>query len=369
MQLTNFWLPLIWVLTAGAFFELLVPRQKVYVLGEPRMVWSRSSIIILSLPLIFWAAFRSNQFGDTGMYRSTFRNSTPGSLSQAIPYMLSSSKDRGFALLRVIIKWLTGGNDILYFLLIAAFQILLLFSIYRKYSSNVLISITLFIISTDYIAWVFNGMRQFIAAVGIFACTGLMLKKKYIPLILLILLYSTIHGSAILMLPIVFIAQGSAWNKKTLLFIILIILSVVFLDRFMNILDIMTEETQYAGTITNEIWVNDDGTNVFRALVYSVPAIASLFGKVYIDRDNNPVINLCVNMSIFSSGFYVIAIFTSGIYVGRIPIYMSLYSYILLPWLIERMFTERSQKFVYIIMFGLYFLFFYYQMHFIWGLL
>ena len=119
----------------------------------------------------------------------------------------------------------------------------------------------------------------------------------------------------------------------------------------------------------NYLSINDDGTNVFRALVYSVPAIASLFGKVYIDRDNNPVINLCVNMSIFSSGFYVIAIFTSGIYVGRIPIYMSLYSYILLPWLIERMFTERSQKFVYIIMFGMYFFFFFYQMHFIWGLL
>lgn len=369
MQLTNFWLPLIWVLTAGAFFELLAPRQRVYVLGEPRMVWNRSSIIIISLPLIIWAANRSNQFGDTGMYRSTFKNSTPGSLSQAIPYMLSSSKDRGFALVRVILKWLTGGNDMLYFLLIAAFQILLLFYTYRKYSSNVLISITLFIISTDYIAWVFNGMRQFIAAVGIFACTGLMLKRKYIALILIILLFSTIHGSAILMLPIIFIAQGPAWNKKTLLFIVGIILSVVFLDRFMNILEIMTEETQYAGTTTNEIWINDDGTNLLRVLVYAVPAILSLFGKNYIDRENSLIINLCTNMSIFAAGFYVIAMFTSGIYVGRIPIYMSLYSYILLPWLVERMFTERSQKFVYAIMFGLYLIFYYYQMHFTWRLL
>lgn len=369
MHLTNHWLPLFWVLTAGLFFELLIPRQRVYVLGEPKMVWGKINIIIISLPLIIWAAYRSNRFGDTGMYRDTFRKSTPGSLSQAIPYMLSVSKDKGFALLRVILKWLTSGNDIGYFLIIAAFQILILFYVYRIYSSNVLISITLFIISTDYMAWVFNGMRQFIAAVGIFACTGLMLKKKYIPLILLILLFSTIHGSAILMLPIVFIAQGPAWNKKTLLFIVGIILSVVFLDRFMNILGIMTEETQYAGTTTNIIWVNDDGTNVLRVLVYSVPAIASLFGKVYIDRDNNPVINLCVNMSIFAAGFYVISMVTSGIYVGRIPIYMSLYSYILLPWLVERMFTERSQKFVYAIMFGLYLIFYYYQMHFTWRLL
>ena len=71
-------------------------------------------------------------------------------------------------------------------------------------------------------------------------------------------------------------------------------------------------------------------------------------------------------MSIISTGLYIISMFTSGIFIGRLPIYFSLYNYILLPWEIENLFTQRSKKIIYIGLIACYIVFYYYQMHIIW---
>lgn len=47
-------------------------------------------------------------------------------------------------------------------------------------------------------------------------------------------------------------------------------------------------------------------------------------------------------MSIVSAGIYLVSMFTSGIYIGRLPIYCSLYSYVLLPWEIKHLFNEKK---------------------------
>ena len=58
---------------------------------------------------------------------------------------------------------------------------------YRKYSSDYWMSIFLFIVSTDYLSYMHNGMRQFIAVCGIFACLGWIIKKEYFKTIIVIL--------------------------------------------------------------------------------------------------------------------------------------------------------------------------------------
>ncbi len=151
------------------------------------------------------------------------------------------------------------------------------------------------------------------------------------------------------------------------MFLGLALVAVMFVDRFTNILDDMMQETQYANMVTDWNEWGDDGTNVFRVLVYSVPTVLSLVGLRYIRAENDPVINLCANMSIVSTGLYIISMFTSGIFIGRLPIYASLYNYILLPWEISRMFEEKSQKLVNGIMVACYLVFCWYQMSVAWG--
>lgn len=300
------------------------------------------------LPLVIWAGFRG-YVGDTGAYIQAFRE-MPLSISGISSYMDNITEDRGFYFVSALIKCLIGNRNTIYFIIVAAVQCFLLFRIYRKYSSSYVVSFFLFIASTDYISWIFNGMRQFVAVTITIACFPWILKKKYIKAIIGVLIASLFHQSALLVLPFVFIVQGKAWNKKTLLFILAVIVAVIFADRFTNILDTMLAETQYENVVSDwESW-QDDGTNFLRVLVYCVPTILSLFGLKYIRHEDTPLINLCTNMSIASAGLYVISMFTSGIFIGRLPIYFSLYNYILLPWEINRIFTKQSARVIYIAM-------------------
>ena len=55
---------------------------------------------------------------------------------------------------------------------------------------------------------------------------------------------------------------------------------------------------------------------------------------------------------------------TSGIFIGRLPIYASLYSQgILLPWEVEHMFNKESSQIIKLGMILLYLVFYYYQIN------
>lgn len=296
--------------------------------------------VVAVLPLVIWAGYRGN-IGDTGSYIMAF-DDMPSSFSGISSYIESQKKDRGFYFVSAIIKCFIGNQYNVYFIIVAAVQCILLFKIYRKYSSAFAVSFFLFIASTDYISWIFNGMRQFAAVTITVACFPWILQKKYVKVIIAILIASLFHQSALLVLPFVFIVQGKAWNKKTLFFIVAVVIAVMFADRFTDILDNMLMETQYQNVVSDWEQFQDDGTSILRVLVYSVPTILSLIGIKYIREADDPVINICVNMSIASAGLYVVSMFTSGIFIGRLPIYFSLYNYILLPWIIRNIFNKRS---------------------------
>lgn len=336
--------------------------------GVRQIRYSWFPFFVITIPMIILSGTRiinMLDFGDTSAYLSAFNESTT-SISELVSGFNENTKDRGFLVFTAIVKSLIGSREILYFLLIASICILCVMITYKKYSTNFLVSTFLFIASGDYLQWTFNGIRQFIPVAILFACIGLILKKKYVPLIVIILLLSTIHATALLMLPMIFIVQGKAWNKKTFFLTIVIILSITFVDQFTDLITNFMENTQYSGEV--EQYLNTDGTSIQRILVYSIPALLSMIFKKYIDEANDPVINLSSNLCLISALSYILSGFTSGLFLGRIPIYFSLYSYILIPWIIEKVFTDKSVKIVYIAMVCFYILYYYYQVHVIWGL-
>ena len=274
----------------------------------------------------------------------------PVSLGSMASYMATVKKDKGFYFVSAVIKCIVGNHVNIYFIVLAAIQAGVLIYVYRKYSSRYLVSFFLFIASTDYISWLFNGIRQFLAVTITFIGIKFILDKKYAKAIILILIASLMHQSALLVIPFIFIAQGKAWNKKTLLFMVAVIVIVAGIGQFTNVLDSMLAETQYKNVVSDWQSWNDDGTNALRVLVYAVPSVLSLIGLRFIRNEDDKVINLCTNMSIVSVGFYIVSLFTSGIFIGRLPIYFSLYSYILLPWEIDHMFTKRSARLIYVVM-------------------
>lgn len=175
MTLTNYWWLLIWMFAAGGIIAWALPKQPVMVMGKREYRWTMSSAVIFVLPYIIWAGYRKG-FGDTETYRKTFRESA-SSLSQISQAVSDTAKDKGFTFLTVLIKSIVGNSDIIFFMLIAIVQMLCIVIVFRKYSTNFWLSMFLFVASTDYLSWMHNGMRQFLAVTIIFACTGLLLKK------------------------------------------------------------------------------------------------------------------------------------------------------------------------------------------------
>ena len=365
-RLNNFWWLLIWMFLAGGFCYFFVPQQEEEVLGRREVRWNFLPALITVLPYVFWTGWRSNGYGDTVLYRKGFLEA-PSGLSNAITFALSRSKDQGYAFVECIFKSLVSHSDIAFFFFIAAVQILCLAVVYRKYSRNYWLSFFFFVASTDYIAWMHNGMRQFIAVALVFACLPLLVKRQYIPVIIVTLLASRIHITALVFLPFVFIVNGRAWNIRTIVFIIAVVVAIYYLDIVTEFIEDAAEDTVYRADAQE---LSDGaGTNIFRVLFYSVPTLLSLIFRRYIDAADDPMINTCVNLSIVATAFYVFSFFTSGAIAGRIPIYFSLSNYILLPWLISEVFESGSAVLINGVFVATYCAFFYYQMGPTWGLL
>ena len=367
--MSQYLLVMAWMVVIYVISNITNVYQTEYVCGkkEVRVTWGFA--ILCVVPLIYWTATRDQWMFDTGIYVNNFKE-MPETLTGMRTYMDSVNKDKGFSIVSIFIKAVIGNNVVLYLGILATFQLLLVTIVFRKYSSNYVLALFLFVATADYISWMHNGLRQFMAVALIFGATELILKKKYIPLIAIILLASTLHGSALLMLPIVFIVQGRPWNRKTLLAIGLFILAIIYVENFTNLLDEMLADTQYTNVVSD--WQNweDDGTNPIRVVIYSIPTLLSLVGYPYIKEAKNPVINMACNMGVLSTMLYCLSMVTSGIFMGRLPIYCSLYATgILLPWELDNMFTEESARIIKIFMTMAFIAFYYYQVQLTWNLL
>ena len=360
------WYLFVLIFAVGLFANMTRQTYIVNSYGQKEQRYGWIPVLIILVPLVYLAGTRADMgFGDTSAYRTGFHE-LPSSLRGLSGYFTDDSKDKGFTIFSVIIKSMVNNRDVLYFLIIAAICLVCVLSVYKKYSCNFIMTVFLFVASADYIQWTYNGIRQFLAVSLIFACTGLLLKKKYVPVIAVILLASTIHASALVMLPIVFIVQGKPFNKRTVLFLFVMLMAITSIDRFTDIITNIMENTQYKGEVDQ--FLNTDGTSIQRVLVYSLPAFTALLFRKRIQIINNQLINMASNMSIATMGFMIMSAFSSGLFLGRLSIFTSLYSYILLPWEIENFFTKSSTRLIYTIMVMCYLIFYYYQIVITWGM-
>ncbi len=365
MTLQNYWWLLIWPVLFGAICHFIDNKKEEIVDGEKKVRWKYLFAFLMVIPFVVWAGWRK-QFGDTEMYRSTFLK-LPSQLNQVIDYMKDVKKGYAFRLIELGFKCFISQSDILFFVFVAIIQTLCLVYVYRKYSENYWLSIFFFVASTDYLSWMFNGIRQFIAVSIVFVCIPLIVKKQYLITAIIVLFTAQIHASVLIFLPFIFVVNGRVWNYRTLLFIVAMIIAIVFVDRIEGFLVETMKDTAYEGDI--ETLKNDDGTNILRVLFYSVPAIMCLVYRSYIDRANQPFINVCANLSIITAGFYLFSYFSSGILMGSIPIYFSLSNYILIPWIIKEVYNHESALIIEVIFVLVYSVFFYYQCGLTWGLL
>jgi len=324
--------------------------------GERVYRWSILFAVILFFP-IFWLACMGKPLGDVPLYIDTYKK-LPSTMVGILNYVSTMESGQGFVILEGAIKLFFGNNVTAFRVIIALIHSIPLIWIFRKYSEDYWISIYLFVASACHFGWMMNGLRQFIAVVMIFSALPFMIEKKYVKLTIIVLLASTIHFSAIFILPVVFIVQGKAWNFRTIMFIIASVVAMFLLNDNLTLAESFLEGTEYAGSITAFQELGDDGVNPIRVLVSAVPMFLAFLDRKYIKYEKNRLIHICVNMSIVTVGLNLVAMVTSGIMVGRMAIYTSMYGFIIMPYLIKNGFTKNSQLIMNIAMIGCYFIYY-----------
>ena len=336
-------------------------REKVLGREERRATWVYAWVLML--PLILMAATRSNYVGDTYAYLSDYR-SIPSSLSGKLAYIQSHGKDTGFYALGALVSVFAGSHFRYFFLVIALIQGCCLMKTYRKFSEDYWFAIFAFVATTDYLSWMFNGIRQFTAVAITFAAAEPIFRKQYIKAGVLIVIASLFHKSALMMLPIMLIVQGRPWNWKTILVILGTVVIMSASGVFTDTLDTVLADTQYRNVVSDWRSFGDDGTNPLRVLVYSIPTILSLFCRKKIAKSGDRVIQIACNMSIISTALYLVSMVTSGIFMGRLPIYCSLYANgILLPWEFKHVFGRQMRGLAIVC----YVVFYFFQLRYGWG--
>lgn len=352
------------LLVAVAFFAKATGQtHTIEVHGRIETRYNWLPVLMITIPLIVVAALRKSGFGDTAAYIIWFRNA-PATFSGIPEVLAKEGKDKGFDVFTILLKIIIGDHYQIYFGIIAAICLLCVAFVYRKYSCNFAMSMFLFLASSDYIQWTHNGMRQFIAASVILASTDLLLNKKFLQYYAVVLVMSMIHASALVMIPVSLFVLGGPWNKRTVLFTMVTLIAINFSGPLRDlIVDFMTE-TQYSSEVNQ--FLETEGTNVYRVLVFCVPPALALVFRRYLLSAKSPVLNLATNMSIISMGIYIVSAATSGIFIGRLPIYFSLYNYIILPWLVENVFDRNSKRLVYACLIVSYLAFYWYQMTVAW---
>lgn len=375
-----YWGMLLWVFFVG----LTRPNEQNPLLsntaGDYHADWKLA--LLLMLPVTFFAAVRFAPM-DTQAYIQMYRQ-IPTDMTMFEDWLKEAYSDSQlFYGIEMWFKNTFHGDYVSWFVVVAALQGGLMMWTLRKHSVNMAMSVYIFMASTMF-TWMYNGVRQFVVVVILFALSDCIAKNRwyvYIPAVLLLGGVAPIcevlgwqeppwylqgmHQSALMMIPIFFIAQGKVWNWKVWVFVLAFVglLLTGGLDSF---LESATESTTYA--IDLQYVEEDTGSHPLRAVVPLVPVIMSLIKLKEIREDETvpKIISVSINMSVITVALYVASVFTSGIYVGRLPIYTEVFNLILIPWLIQNPYKKYQQILTYGV-YGAYLLWFIYQMHIAWS--
>jgi transmembrane protein EpsG len=227
----------------------------------------------------------------------------------------------------------------------------------RKYSSLFELQTFMYITSGYYLVTM-NGVRQALAAAVIFASTRFIIEGKFKTYLLIILLMYTFHTSALIMIPVYFIARQDLWSKKTLLVFLVLPIVFIFFNPLMSIMFQTMEGSRYASYQGAILTGGEGGASIFRVLVAAVPVVMAYLGRHKL-REEWAESNVFVNMSLINLIFMIFSLMNWLF--ARFAFYFQPYNFVLLPYMIKILFNRQEKQFVYLLFIICYLAFFYYE--------
>ncbi|WP_442594249.1 EpsG family protein [Neobacillus sp. D3-1R] len=295
--------------------------------------------LLVTACLVIVSGLRSN-IGDTFFYKYTYVN------NNFYWSDVSLKEDYGFTILQILLKKITNDPQLLIFITALLTNVLIVIVLY-KYARIFELAIFLYITTGAYMVSM-NGIRQYLAASILFIGTIFIVKgdwKKYIGIVILA---SSFHQTALILIPLYFIVRKKAWTSSTTIVMTIGIVFTAFFGQISTVLFTMIEDTQY-GLYSN---FDEGGANFIRVIINGLPLVLAYLKKEELRR-LWPHIDIVVNMSII--GFVFMVISTQNWIFARFSIYFGLYNIILITWIVK-LFEKRSQRLFYLSLIILYLL-------------
>lgn len=300
--------------------------------------------MLAMLTIVLVAGLRRN-IGDTYFYRLIFEQN-----DFTVDYILEGS-DIGFGFLQMVLKFFTNDAQILVFTTALITNVLIVL-VLNKYARMFELSLYVYITSGLFLISM-NGIRQFLAAAIIFAATKYIFDGSWKRFTLVVLIASTFHQSALILIPVYFIVRRKAWTKTTFSLLLVAVIIVLGYGQFSEILFSAIADTQY-GQYQN---FSEGGANILRVAVSVAPLILAYLGRDRL-RELFPGSDYMVNLSLLNLVFMMIA--SQNWIFARFTIYFGLYQLIVISWVVK-LFHEKDQKLIYYLIIIFYFIYFYYE--------
>lgn len=291
--------------------------------------YSKKMAGIICFVLICVAGLRHG-YVDTRSYRAGFEALIPSEILNWENIVHSDSYSVGFSVLSAFVKsFTTNSQAFLWILSFITVGLLFWGFVKNVYWKDIDLAIFLFITTGCYLETM-NGVRQYLAiAIMFYFLPNYIKEKKLVNYLVVVLLVATIHPTALLFIPIYFVAMRKPWGKATAGIVIVCILLYVFFNSGVGsfIADILEETTYGSGEYTDMLLNSTTSVNFLRVLVAAVPVGLSLFVHK-VDEDDEDTYIIAFNMSMFNLMTWIFA--TRMVYFYRLAMYFTPYMIILL---------------------------------------
>lgn len=342
-----YWSMILWVPLIFFFYDMNHKEERMLVdYNFKQGIYNKVPMIFAIVTFayfIFWIGMRT-YVADTPVYINSF-NSLPTDFATGWQNIDWDGKRPGFDIIALFFKCFITQDAQWWIMAIAIQSGVCVMLVIRKYSIDFFFSSFLFITLLTY-TWLMNGMRQFICVSILFLCCDWIKDGKMVRFMIAVLILSTIHFTALLMIPIYFVARLKPWSGKIGLFIVGIAIICVFAEPLFNGMDTMLSNTAYAGQTAQ--FSEDDGVSPVRVGFYMIPTILAFWKRKEVAEYSkvNKMLPICVNMSLIAAALYFVGMFTSGILIGRMPVYADIYNLLLIPYLLHICFDSEQRKIV-----------------------
>jgi transmembrane protein EpsG len=338
--MTLLWINLAVVYTFSYLSRALAIRTTI---GNTFIKPNKIMVLIAALSLVLVSGLRNN-IGDTFFYKHAY---------DLIPEFgwddIVSNKEKGFRFLQLILHKFSDDPQILLFTCALITNVLIVMVLYR-YSRLFELGLCIYITSGLYLVSM-NGIRQFLAGAILFAATKYIMDGSWKKYMLVVLLASSFHESALILIPIYFIVRRKAWTKPTFFLLFLAIILCIGYNQLSGVLfEVVGDYGQYKN-------FDGGGANLIRVIVQAAPLIPAYLGREKL-RELFPKSDYLVNLSVLGVVFMIISL-QNWIF-ARFIIYFGLYNLILISWIVV-LFAKKEQKLIYYAILICYLAYFYYE--------